>query len=467
MNLGAKPEFQTIANINLATPIGALLDLQGFGIGENPENPEVSFEAVLASANLENELPVESQKVSPHENSHISLEQTLGSIYPNSDDVIISSPQINSDTVVDSPKLVEASKAQESVSINYPSQVQEITSFEEPISNIFPREIETKEAELPAEVLKAVREFETENNFVVSEAQLNQAVAVSQPSIKPLSEKPAEFADANEEKNDDAFARDIGATLQSLQKEVVIPVKNNIAIKPKEIGRDSSKQDLTNSDSKLTIKTALPINIKDVEMVQNENFYSEIEKELISDFKEERLISKVTAEPKEVIVLSEKPREFLPIHKIAHYQEKGIPVENRSQNISHQVVKVLNNLETKTQSITVQLDPVDLGKIDIKMDISPKGETKVQILAEKLETYAFLTKATDQIQGILNDKGLSQDSTSLNFGLRHGNSNQQNNNQQFASANSGKEFIDQGSQEIEMKVAHLLYTDPNRLDITA
>ncbi len=467
MNLGTKPEFQTIANINLATPIGALLDLQGFGLGENPENPEVSFEAVLASASLENELSVESQKVSPHQNSHISLEQTLGSIYPNADDVIISSPQINSDTVVDSPKLVEASKELESVRINYPSQVQEIAYVEEPITNVFPSKIEAKEAELPAEVLKAVKEFEIENNVVVSEAQLSQAIVISQPSIQPIAEKPAEVAGAIEEKNDEAFIRDIGATLQSLQKDIVIPVKNNIAVKPKEIGRDSSKQDLANTDSKLTIKTALPVNIKDVEMVQNENFYSEIEKELVSDFKEERFISKVTAEPKEVVVLSEKPREFLPIHKIAHYQEKGIPVENRSQNITHQVVKVLNNLETKTQSITVQLDPVDLGKIDIKMDISPKGETKVQILAEKLETYAFLTKASDQIQGILNDKGLSQDSTSLNFGLRHGNSNQQNNNQQFASANSGKEFIDHESLEIEMKVAHLLYSDPNRLDITA
>ncbi len=474
MNLGAKPEFQTIANINLGTPIGSIMSLQGFALGENPEESEVKFEAVLAKASLENEQSVESSKISPQENSPISLEQTLGSLYPEADDVKISSPQINSDAVVDSPKLVEELKVIDSAYINHPSQVQELTVSSTEIENVFPNKISKKQDELQTEkvevatlspeVLEAVKQFEIENDIELSEAQISQAVAshVDVTATKPriAIEETESIAIQPTQKTASLSAV---AVASAPQAEIVIPVRNNLPTKAT-LKTDKKVEDL---NSKTVIKTSLPVNIKDIELVQNESFFHDIESELSNDSREEKFISKVTAEPKEAVLLSQKPKEFAPILKIAHYQERGIPVENRSQNITHQVVKVLNNLETKTQSITVQLDPVELGKIDIKMEISPKGETKVQILADKLETYALLAKSSDQIQSILGEKGLNQDSTSLNFGLRNGNSNQQHSHQQFASANTKTGTTENDSSKIEISVAHLLYKDPNRLDITA
>jgi hypothetical protein len=455
MNLGVKPELNSITNINLATPIGALLNLQGIELGENQESSAINFETVLANASLENEVTAESPQITPHTNSQISLETPQENLPSEANDVL-SSSQINLDAVVDSPKLAANV-------ITYPTLVQEIVQPEPVLAQ--PKTLQTEA--LPAEVLEAVRGFEIENEVILSDAQLHQVAAIVQTKIsseKKVEPKLKHIPEIEDRKSPVVLHNTAIDT--NAAANVIIPVNNNFAVNTKQPKAETLKgNNAEQNSSKLVIKTSLPINAKDIELIQAEKFFSEVDSEFASDMGEEKFIARLNAKPDEIFVLAERSKDPLPIHKIAHYQEKGIPVENRSQNISHQVVKVLNNMETKSQTITVQLDPVELGKIDIKMDISPKGETKVMILAEKLETYALLTKSSEQIQSILTDKGLNQDSTSLNFGLRHGNHNSHQHQQQFASARQESKELD--SDVIKTINSHLFYSDPDRLDIKA
>jgi flagellar hook-length control protein FliK len=459
MNLGVKPELNSITNINLATPIGALLNLQGIELGENQEPSAINFETVLANASLENEVTAESPQITPHTNSQISLETPQENLPSETNDVL-SSSQINRDAVIDSPKLAANV-------INYPTLVQEIVQPEPVLAQ--PKTLQTEA--LPTEVLEAVRGFEIENEVTLSDAQLHQVAAIVQTKIsgeQKVEPKIKHIAEVEDKKSPVILRNtEINTAIDTnAVTNVIIPASNNFAINTKQPKAEVLKgNNAEQNSSKLVIKTSLPINARDIELIQAEKFFSEVDSEFASDMSEEKFIARLNAKPDETFVLAERSKDPLPIHKIAHYQEKGIPIENRSQNITHQVVKVLSNLETKTQSITVQLDPVELGKIDIKMDISPKGETKVMILAEKLETYALLTKSSEQIQSILTDKGLNQDSTSLNFGLRHGNSNGNQNHPQFASAR--KESKDLDSDVIKTINSHLFYSDPDRLDIKA
>lgn len=490
MNLGAKPELTPNANINLATPIGALLNLQGMGLDENQESSGVSFETILANASLENEQGVESVSITPQKISPLSLEQGRDIIPSQADEIESSSSQFNHETIVDSPELA----------LNYPTQLQEVAQMDDlPVIPLVPKvelkgavgeitELVQTKQELPSVVLEAVREFEIENEVNLSEAQLNQVVALVQMKLTPASELVRKRTEQNLEKDE---LPEIQAQYQpqfqyneegekrapvvlnekalensGILASVVIPANNNFTINPKAAKSEAVK--IGNADvnkAKLVINTTLPINGKDIEFIQTGKFFEHLDSEYSQDAIEDSVLTKLTAEPKEAIVLAERAKEPFPIHKISFYQEKNLPVENRSENIAHQVVKVLNNIETKTQSLTIQLEPESLGKIDIKMDISPKGETKVLILAEKLETYALLSKSSDQIQAILTDKGLNQDSTSLNFGLRHGNQHQQQQQQQFAAAEQA--FSQDNMGNGEMQVTHLLYSDPNRVDIKA
>ncbi len=460
MNLGTNPQSIPSASINLATPLGALLNLQGMTVGENESNPEVSFENVLANASLENEQSVESpSQITPQKVSQTSLEDLAESITVEPESAVSSSSQINRETDVSSPQLAQI----------HPSIVQEIqpkitlqnalNEVEQPLKL---EVAERKTTELPIEVLEAVRNFEIEEEqrsaispepLVLATAQQNAPEI--QKEIKTEKVEPVVL-------NNQAIA----------VNNVVIPVSNNHPVVNKAPKLDNLNKENTSKNSndqnvsKLVIKTSLPVNSRDIEIIQSGNFLSELDAEYASELSEEKFIARLSNKADDQFVMTERTKDPLPMHRISHYQEKGIPVENRSQNISHQVVKVLNNLETKSQTITVQLDPVDLGKIDIKMDISPKGETKVFILADKLETYALLSKSSDQIRSILTDKGLNQDSTSLNFGLRHGNSNQ-NNQQQYAWNRQEKEFDESNLEHENIRVASLYYSDLNRLDIKA
>jgi flagellar hook-length control protein FliK len=88
-------------------------------------------------------------------------------------------------------------------------------------------------------------------------------------------------------------------------------------------------------------------------------------------------------------------------------------------------------LKDGSSQITIQLDPVELGKLDIKLQVASDGRTQVVVTADNKDTLTMLQKDSAGLERALSDAGLKADSGSLSFNLRQG---QQERDPEYAQA---------------------------------
>jgi flagellar hook-length control protein FliK len=69
-------------------------------------------------------------------------------------------------------------------------------------------------------------------------------------------------------------------------------------------------------------------------------------------------------------------------------------------------------------SISMQLRPEELGRIDIRVDIAKDGAVNATILADRPQTLELLQRDSQTLERALQGAGLQADSGCLNFGLR-------------------------------------------------
>lgn len=71
--------------------------------------------------------------------------------------------------------------------------------------------------------------------------------------------------------------------------------------------------------------------------------------------------------------------------------------------------------------IRIQLDPADLGRIDVRLEIGHDGRVIAALAADRQETLDLLQRDARALERALHEAGLRPDSDSLNFSLRqHG-----------------------------------------------
>lgn len=75
----------------------------------------------------------------------------------------------------------------------------------------------------------------------------------------------------------------------------------------------------------------------------------------------------------------------------------------------------------------IRLDPADLGRIDVRIDIDRNGQMTSHLTVEKPETLSMLRQDAPQLQRALDDAGFKTDSGGLQFSLRDQSSSGQNN----------------------------------------
>lgn len=68
-------------------------------------------------------------------------------------------------------------------------------------------------------------------------------------------------------------------------------------------------------------------------------------------------------------------------------------------------------------NIKLQLDPPELGRVEVKMSFGKDNAAKVVLTAEKPETYMMLQRDSSILQQALQDAGLDADGSSLSFEL--------------------------------------------------
>ena len=127
------------------------------------------------------------------------------------------------------------------------------------------------------------------------------------------------------------------------------------------------------------------------------------------------------------------------------------------QQISAQIKRLHKN---KTGEINLQLNPVELGKVEIKVSNDSNNNMSVQITADLRETYDLLRGDRISLERILQDNGiingtnndgLNFDENNLQFAHREGSNNQENNNKQPNNFNEEYENIQQKLIELPIE----------------
>lgn len=127
-----------------------------------------------------------------------------------------------------------------------------------------------------------------------------------------------------------------------------------------------------------------------------------------------------------------------------------------SSNATTQMValQIQRNAAAKVDTFTMQLNPANLGRLEIKMKFMRDGAVKAHLIAEKPETLSMLQKDQPQIQRLLQQAGLDVDENALSFDLRQQSQDQQNTKESYNGAgNSHGAPVSAGIETAAVKVA--------------
>lgn len=114
----------------------------------------------------------------------------------------------------------------------------------------------------------------------------------------------------------------------------------------------------------------------------------------------------------------------------------------------------------------IQLNPVELGEVSIRLDIGADGQAKLQLTAEKPHALAMLSSDAKALENMLRDVGLKADAGSLSFHLRDERQpGQQDNQQQSRRGNRQPAQAAEAVEEALMQTAARAYTLAEGLNI--
>lgn len=86
-------------------------------------------------------------------------------------------------------------------------------------------------------------------------------------------------------------------------------------------------------------------------------------------------------------------------------------------------LQMARNLQKGISRFDIRLDPPEMGRIDVRMEIRKDGQVVAHMSVERPETLDLLQRDARALQQALNNAGLQADSDSLNFSLKDGQEN--------------------------------------------
>lgn len=89
-------------------------------------------------------------------------------------------------------------------------------------------------------------------------------------------------------------------------------------------------------------------------------------------------------------------------------------------------VQIAATAQTGKSRFEIRLDPAELGRIDVRLDVDRQGQVTSHLTVEKPETLAMLRQDAPQLQRALQDAGLKTSDGGLQFSLRDQSSSGQN-----------------------------------------
>jgi flagellar hook-length control protein FliK len=89
----------------------------------------------------------------------------------------------------------------------------------------------------------------------------------------------------------------------------------------------------------------------------------------------------------------------------------------------------------------IRLDPAELGRIDVRIDVDRNGQVTSHLTVERPETLSMLRQDANQLQKALDNAGLSTGNSGLQFSLRDQSQQGQQNNGQQSNPNAHRLIV--------------------------
>jgi flagellar hook-length control protein FliK len=99
-------------------------------------------------------------------------------------------------------------------------------------------------------------------------------------------------------------------------------------------------------------------------------------------------------------------------------------------------INIQKAIKAGKDQVTIKLQPEELGRIDVKLEVGEDGRVTAQVRVEKPETLELLQRDARGLERALQEAGLRADSGSLSFGLRGENRQDGQNGQQAKTTHS-------------------------------
>jgi chemotaxis protein MotD len=82
-------------------------------------------------------------------------------------------------------------------------------------------------------------------------------------------------------------------------------------------------------------------------------------------------------------------------------------------------VQIAANVQVGRSRFEIRLDPPELGRIDVRLDVDRQGQVTSHLIVEKSATLDLLRRDAQQLERALQDAGLKTSDNGLQFSLRN------------------------------------------------
>nr|WP_311972790.1 flagellar hook-length control protein FliK [Bradyrhizobium agreste] len=114
---------------------------------------------------------------------------------------------------------------------------------------------------------------------------------------------------------------------------------------------------------------------------------------------------------------------------------------NTAVPISGIPIEIAAAIRTGKSRFDISLDPAELGRIDVRINVDRAGNVTSHLTVEKPETLQMLRQDAPQLQRALDDAGFKIGSNGLSFSLRDQNSSGQNSGQNNDNGGNARRLI--------------------------
>jgi flagellar hook-length control protein FliK len=94
-------------------------------------------------------------------------------------------------------------------------------------------------------------------------------------------------------------------------------------------------------------------------------------------------------------------------------------------------VEIAARAQSGTNRFSIRLDPPELGRIDVRLDVDKQGNVTSHLVVERSATLDMLRRDAPQLERALQDAGLKTSGDGLQFSLRDQGAGAQNQHQDF------------------------------------